>query len=271
MELRERMKEKAEWVWRKTLELHRLAPETRLASSLSDVEIFVVLYYGGLLRFDPKNPFWEDRDRVIISKGHGSISLYPILADLGYFDAGELERISREDSFLGVIPDTIIPGYETINGSLGHGLGVACGIALALKRKKIDRRVFVLCGDGEMNSGAVWEGVMFAAFHKLDNILMIVDDNRLSMLGYQKDILGLAPLEDKLAAFGWHVESVDGHDIEALHATVGRCLEKPGGCPSVIVAHTIKGRGVPQLENDSLCHIRSLTAADVDRLLGDGA
>ncbi len=270
MEDWKRLKDKAEWVWRKTLELHRLAPETRLASSLSAVEIFVVLYYGGMMRFDPKNPLWENRDRMIVSKGHGSISLYPILADLGFFDFLELERISREDSFLGVIPDTIIPGYETINGSLGHGLGVACGVALALKRKNLDRHVFVLCGDGEMNSGAVWEGVMFAAFHKLDNILMIVDDNKMSMLGYQKDIMGLSPLESKYTAFGWHTESVDGHDVEALHGAVRRCLKHRTG-PSVIVAQTVKARGVPQLEGDSLCHIRSLTVADVDRLLGDCA
>ena len=130
MELLKQMKEKADWVWRETLALHRCAPETRLASSLSDIEILVVLFYSGLMRYRPDFPLAEERDRLIISKGHGAISMYPILADVGFFSLDELSKISQSDSFLGVIPDTLIPGFETINGSLGHGLGVACGVAL---------------------------------------------------------------------------------------------------------------------------------------------
>jgi transketolase len=262
-----KMKEKADWVWRETLALHCRAPETRLASSLSSVEIFTVLFYSGLMRYDPKLPFAEDRDRLIISKGHGSISMYPILADVGYFGMDELMKISQSDSFLGVIPDTMIPGYETINGSLGHGLGVACGMALALKRKGSDRRVFVLCGDGELNEGAMWEAIMFAAFHQLDNLCVIVDNNKMSMLGYQRDILGMEPLEEKFSSFGWNAEGIDGHDIERLYDALYDLLDRIDGRPSVIIANTVKAKGIPQLEGDELCHIRSLTAEEVNKLL----
>lgn len=267
MELLKLMQEKAGWVWKETLALHGRAPETRLASSLSDVEILTVLFYSGLMHYNPKFPFFEDRDRLIISKGHGSISMYPILADVGFFESDELEKISRSDSFLGVIPDTVIPGYETINGSLGHGLGVACGIAVALKKKGSDRRVFVLCGDGELNSGAMWEAIMFASFHRLDNLVVIIDNNKMSMLGYQRNILGMEPLAEKFCAFGWKVNVIDGHNIEVLYNTLRKILIHRDGRPPVIIADTIKAIGVPQLEGDELCHIRSLSAEEVKNLL----
>ncbi len=263
----EELKRKVDWVWCQTLLLHRRAPETRLASSLSDIEIFVLLFYGGLMKYDPRDPFLPDRDRLIISKGHGAISLYPVLADTGFFEMAELDMISREESFLGVIPDTIIPGFETINGSLGHGLGVACGIALALKKKQMDNKVFVLCGDGELNAGAIWEAVMFASFHKLDNIILLIDNNKLSMLGYQKDILGLEPLEQKFSAFDWNICIVDGHDLKKLYEGLNGLVRQKGDRPSVAIVHTRKGRGVPRLETDDLCHIRSLTGAEIDDLL----
>lgn len=261
------LREKALWVRRETLRIHKIAPETRLASSLSDVEIFVVLYYGKILRFEPGNPQWKDRDRLIVSKGHGAISLYPILADLGFFDTGELKRVGKEGSFLGGIPDPIIPGFETVNGSLGHGLGVACGMALALKRKEIDANVFVLLGDGELFEGSVWEAVMFASHHRLDNLIAIVDNNKISMLDYCKNIIDLEPLEDKFRGFNWDVERVDGHNIEELYVAITGFKDKNGNQPKMIIANTIKGKGVPSMENDSLCHVKSLTEDEVERLL----
>ncbi len=267
MDLLKQMKDKAEWVWRETIALHGRAPETRLASSLSDIEILTVLFYSGLMHYKARNPFSEGRDRLIISKGHGSISMYPILADVGFFGLDELKRISQSDSFLGVIPDTIIPGFETINGSLGHGLGVACGVALGLKRKCLDQRVFVLCGDGELNSGAMWEAITFAGFHHLNNLFLIVDNNKMSMLGYQRDILGMEPLENKFGAFGWKSRIVDGHNVEKLYKTLNKLLNDPDERPSVVIAHTVKGRGVPQFEGDELCHIKSLTEDQVSDLL----
>lgn len=268
----ERLDATARRVWAETLRLHRLAPETRVASSLSAVEIFTVLYYGGVLAHNGANPRWEGRDRLIVSKGHGSICLFPILADRGYFEPGELDRICREGSFLGGIPDTIIPGYETINGSLGHGIGVACGMSLALKRKGSGNHVFVVAGDGEFCEGSMWEGVMFAAHHGLDNLTVIIDNNRRCMLDACEKVLAVEPFETRFAAFGWNARRVDGHDLAALH-TVLTAMKGRGadGRPAVVIADTVKGRGVPELENDPLCHVRSLTATEIDRLLAEEA
>lgn len=261
------LKEKARWVRKETLKLHERAPETRIASCLSDIEIFVVLYYGAILNYNPQNLRSEDRDRFIISKGHGAVSLYPILADLGFFDKEELSKISTEDSFLCVIPDAGVPGFETINGSLGHGLGVGCGVAIALKRKRLDKKVFILCGDGELNEGAIWEAVMFAAFHKLDNLILIVDNNKMSMLGYQKNILGLEPLEDKFRTFGWLAETVDGHNIKQLGVALSDLKKDSRNKPKVLIANTRKGMGVEALEGDPLCHVKSLKAEEIDSIL----
>ena len=197
------------------------------------MEIFVALYYGGVLDCDPRDPHWERRDRFILSKGHGGVSLYPILADLGFFDRRELSRVGRAGSFLGAIPDILIPGVETINGSLGQGLGVACGLSLALRRKSPELSVFVLVGDGELYEGSVWEAVMFAAHHRLDNLVLIIDSNKKSMLGYCAEILDL-PLEEKFRAFAWEADSVDGHDLRGVRpaeqAESGplRTAESPG-------------------------------------------
>jgi transketolase len=258
---------KAYWVWRETLAVHRRAPETRLASSLSSIEIFVALYYGGVLRFDPLNPLADERDRCVISKGHGSICMYPILADLGYFSMEELQQVCKAGSFLGGIPDPIIPGYETINGSLGHGLGVGTGMAFGLKRKASDRSVFVVAGDGELHEGANWEAIMFASQHKLDNLHLIVDDNRISMLGYTDDIVSHGSLAVKLAAFGWECMEVDGHDVLEVQAALLKQKTTATGKPKALIARTLKGRGIPSLENASLCHIINPSPELIDMIL----
>ena len=261
------MREKATWVRKETLKIHKIAPETRISSSLSPVEIFVVLYYGKILNFDAKNINWAGRDRFIISKGHGAISLYPILADLGYFDQNELKNVGKEGSFLGGIPDSVIPGFETINGSLGHGLGVACGMALALKRKKAKEMVFLLLGDGELYEGSVWEAIMFAGEHKLDNLILILDNNRVCMLDYCKKILDLEPHEEKFKAFKWDVVTIDGHDVNQLFNSLIAFKEEKNNKPKILIANTIKGKGVPRLETDSLSHIKSLKPAEIDEIL----
>jgi transketolase len=261
------LKDKALWVRKETLNIHKMAQDTRIASSLSPVEIFVALYYGGILNFDPKNLRWKNRDRFIISKGHGSISLYPILADVGYFDKQELKRVCKEGSFLGGIPDTVIPGYETINGSLGHGLGVACGIALALKLRNQDESVFVLLGDGELYEGSVWEAIMFAGEHRLDNLILIIDNNKVCMLDYCKKILDLDPLDGKFKEFKWSVGTVDGHDIGHVYGSLQRLKKDRAGKPKVLIADTVKGKGVPSLETDSLSHIKNLKPEEVDKII----
>ncbi|MDI6717466.1 MAG: transketolase [Patescibacteria group bacterium] len=256
---------KALWVRRETIKIHGIAPETRLASSLSDVEIFVSLYYGKILNFNPKKPKWLGRDRFIISKAHGAISLYPILADFGFFEKSELTRVCQKGSFLGGIPDTQISGFETVNGALGHGLGVACGSAIVLKSKGL--KVFVLMGDGELFEGAVWEAVMFAFQHKLGNLVLIIDNNKISMLDYCKNIINLDPLEKKFQAFGWKAVVVDGHNIDKLANSLKDLKADNSDYPKVLIANTVKGKGVSQLENDVLCHVKSLNKEEIARAM----
>jgi transketolase len=262
------LQDKAEWVWRETLRIHRIAPGIRIASCLSCIEIFVTLYYGGILKYDPANLLWEQRDRLVISKSHGAVSLYPILADLGYFDMAELGRVGKKDSLLNDIPDCSVPGFETVNGSLGHGLGVGCGMALGLQKKGINRHIFVISGDGELYEGSVWEAIMFAAHHKLSNLILIVDNNGLSMLDYCRNILDIDPLREKFAAFKWETQTVNGHDLEGLYQGLVALINSENPMPKVLIADTIKGRGVERLVGDSLCHIKALSVQEIDELLG---
>ena len=261
------LRQKALWVWKETLAIHRRAPETRLASSLSVIEIFVALYYGGGLKFNALDPLDENRDRCIISKGHGSICMYPILADLGFFPLEELNNVCKTGGFLGGIPDPVIPGYETVNGSLGHGLGVATGIALALKTKKSDSDVFVVTGDGELHEGANWEAIMFASHHKLDNLNLIVDNNNISMLDHTDNIISHSGLVDRLTSFGWSCVEVDGHDIVAVQKEILEQKNTANKKPKAIIAKTLKGHGVPGLENASLSHIMNPKPELIDELI----
>lgn len=261
------LEDKSCWVRKETLKIHQLANQTRLASSLSAVEIFTVLYYGKLLKFKPGDIRFEKRDRFIISKGHGAVSFYPILSDLGFFPKSYLTQVCAQGSILGGIPDCVIPGFETINGSLGHGLGVASGIALALKRKKREEKVFVLVGDGELNEGSVWEAVMFAAEQGLDNLILIVDNNKACMLDFCKNIIDLAPLDKKFEIFGWEVKTVDGHSVRELYASLKNFKGGLRGRPKVLIADTVKGKGVYRLETDPLSHIKNLSFEEARELI----
>ncbi|ABK43136.1 transketolase subunit A [Magnetococcus marinus MC-1] len=255
---------KAIWVREQTLLLHQYAPGTRVASSLSPVEFLVSLYYGGYLRHRPQEPRWAGRDRLIMSKGHGLVSLYPILADCGYFPMEELPKIATQQSYLGVIPDAGIPGVETTNGALGHGLGVGAGMAIALKAQGSQARVCVVCGDGEMNEGSVWEAIMFAPKHGLNNLMLVIDDNKISMLGFQREILNLSPFVDKLSAFGWDCHRLDGHDMAQVQTRMQQLWLNPGQRPCAVVLDTVKGKGVAALENRALSHVLSLSHDQVE-------
>ena len=261
------LKQKAKEIRIETLKIHKIAPETRIASSLSLIEILVVLFYGNIAKYKRENICWEDRDRIIISKGHGSIGFYPILADLGYFDKIELKKVGKKGTFLGSIPDCIIPGYETTNGSLGHGLGVACGVSLGLKSKNKTQKIFVLVGDGELYEGSNWEAIMFAGHHNLDNLIVILDKNNVCMLDRCKNIINLEPYGNKFEAFNWYVDEVDGHNIEDLYNKLFDMKKKNIRKPKILIAHTIKGKGVPSLENDSLSHVKSLTHNEIDTII----
>ncbi len=262
------LQKKVEWVWLETLRIHQKSPDTRVASSLSPIEIFVSLFYGGALKHFPTDPYNNERDRLIVSKGHGSISLYPILADLGFFDIEELDKICKKGGILGGIPDPIIPGYETVNGSLGHGLGVSTGIALALKRQRNRNSVFVLCGDGELHEGACWEAIMFAGHHGLDNLNLLVDNNSIAMLGFTDDIVTHGSLSSRLASFGWSTSEIDGHNIDEVNDTLHRQKATRQGKPKAIISKTLKGRGVKGLENQPLCHIINPKSETLEDILG---
>jgi transketolase len=189
------------------------------------------------------------------------------LSDLGYFDKEELRRVGQEGSFLGCIPDCIIPGYETTNGALGHGLGVACGISLALKRKGKDEKVFVLLGDGELFEGSVWEAIMFAGEHKLNNLIVIIDRNGGCMLDFCENVINLDPLDNKFYNFRWKVEIVNGHDIPQLYNVLMTLREDKEEKPKVLIANTVKGKGVPSLEIDPLSHVKNLKPEEIDRIV----
>ena len=253
------------------IELFKIAknnPDIRLASSLSCLELLVALYYGKILSFNPKNPFDENRDRFFISKGHGSICFYPILADLGFFDKKELENVGKKGSFLGSIPDPMIPGYESINGSLGHAAGVASGVAMALKNKSKKQNVIALLGDGELNEGSCWEAFMFASYHKLDNLSIIIDCNKVQMLDFTKNILDLQNLKAKFEVFGFEVFEINNaHNVRECESILMEAIFKRNCKAKVIIAHSVKGYGVKSLENKALSHILSADVKEIDQLI----
>ena len=189
---------------------------------------------------------------------------------MGYFPSEELDRVCMQGGLLNDIPDSKIPGFETVNGSLGHGAGVGCGMAVALRARGRTEKVFVVSGDGELYEGSVWEAIMFAGHHGLGNLILIIDNNKLSMLGYCKDVLDLEPLDRKFKTFGWKVKRVDGHDPGKLVRALKAFKTDSTDMPKVLIADTVKGYGVPRLETDPLCHIKALSAEEVDGLLAEG-
>jgi transketolase len=233
-----------------------------VGASLSLVEIIRTLY-DDVLNVRPDQPQWPDRDRFILSKGHGCLTLYAVLADKGFFDAGELERQCMPGALLGGHPDTHVPGVEAATGALGHGLAIGLGFALAARLSRRPSRTFVVMGDGEINEGSVWEAALTATKHGLSSLTAIVDYNKLQSYGPVTEVLPLEPLADKWRAFGFAVREVDGHDVAALRATFA-ALPFEAGKPNAIVAHTIKGRGVAEAEGNPMWHHKaSVDAATV--------
>ncbi|MBF0137153.1 MAG: transketolase [Magnetococcales bacterium] len=225
-------------------------------SALSLVEILRVLY-DDILHYDPARPHWLERDRCILSKGHGCLALYAILADKGFFPATELSRFCAVDSPLGGHPELdMVPGIEASTGALGHGLSMGAGMALGAKLHQRQNRVFVILGDGELNEGSVWEAAMFAHKHRLDNLIAIVDHNKLQSYGLVSEVLDMHPLPDKWRSFGFNVQEVDGHDIVALRSALQAIPQIPD-TPNVIIAHTIKGKGIPMAEGNPQWHHKS--------------
>lgn len=241
-----------------TLKLHMRLQEIRISSCLSMVDLLTVLFLGGHIRVSDKDKSDTKRDRLIFSKGHGSLALYPILAELGFIDHSELEKIHTPDSILSSIPTPRIPLIETMNGALGHGLGVGCGMAVGMDRKKSSGRVIVFHGDGELNEGSVWEAVMFAGHHKISNIYLILDNNRRCMLGDCNDIISQMDVEARFRSFGWETFRCDGHDLDALEKSFAEMFASTSKMPKIMIADTRKGYGISELENNQLCHVMSV-------------
>jgi transketolase len=233
--------------------------EGHIASAFSILDILWVLY-DRVLRIDPKNPKSDERDRFLLSKGHGSLSLYAVLAEKGFFPVCELERFGTFDSFLGGHPDcNNVPGVEASTGSLGHGLPMAVGMALGMRIRKVNRRVFVLVGDGECNEGSIWESALLAVHHRLSNLTCIVDYNHST-----DRALLLGDLAAKFTSFGWATATVNGHDHHAIHNALVRTELD---CPTAVVAETVKGFGCKQMENNPAWHHRAPTQDDLAAIL----
>lgn len=244
--------------------VHR-ANASHIGTCLSMADILAVLYTS-ILRLDPLNPGWLERDRFLLSKGHGAAILYATLAEKGFFPLELLKSYCHDDSPLTGHISHHLPGVEVSTGSLGHALPIGCGMALAGKRDSSPYRVFVLVSDGELDEGSNWEPILFAPHHKLDNLTVIVDYNKIQSFGSVADVLDLEPLAEKWRAFGWSVQEVNGHDHGALEAALSSLSFQPGA-PSAIIAHTIKGKGVSFMENQLLWHYRSPNAELLEKAL----
>lgn len=230
-----------------------------LGGSFSSVDLLVAFYLGGILRHDPARPDWDGRDRFVFSKGHSCMALYNVLAEAGYFPRQALDGYCTDGAMLGGHPEhELVPGVEATTGSLGHGLPIAVGMALAGKMDRRDWRVFCVLGDGECNEGSVWEALMAGPQFKLDHLTAIVDSNKLESLDRVENILSIEPLGERLRAFGWAVREIDGHDMTAILGALGAVPFEPGK-PSAIVAHTVKGKGVDFMEGVAKWHHRKLT------------
>jgi transketolase len=234
---------------------HR-AKSSHVGSNLSIADIVAVLY-ARILRVDPANPDWPQRDRFVLSKGHACACVYAALAERGFFPVEWLGEYCSDDGRLaGHITKSWVPGVEVSTGSLGHGLPVACGMALAGKRDGQCYRVFNLQSDGECDEGSNWEAILFAAHHRLDNLINIVDYNKIQSLGSVEETLNLEPLAEKFNSFGWLVREIDGHNLAEIEHVLDKTpLE--AGKPTCIIAHTVKGKGISFMENQVLWHYRS--------------
>jgi len=226
-----------------------------IPASLCIVEILTVLYHN-ILNINPKEPDDPDRDRFILSKGHAGVALYAVLADKGFFDKKHLKTFGKKGTILGGHPDMHkVPGVEASTGSLGHGFPFAIGMALSAKLNKKDYRVFALLGDGECQEGSIWEAALFAPQYKLDNMVAIIDYNKLQALDRLDKIISLEPIIDKWKAFGWEVREVDGHSIMALNK-VFKSVPFVSGKPNLILANTLKGKGISFMEDVAIWHYR---------------
>jgi len=252
---------------RRAVEMVHSAAASHIGSCLSAADILAHLY-GGCLRVDPTRPDWPDRDRFILSKGHAAAALYAVLAEQGFFPVELLDSYGQDDTALAGHCAHAVAGVEVSTGSLGHGLSIGCGMALAAKRDGRGYRVFVLLGDGECDEGQVWEAALFAHQNELDNLVAIVDHNKLQGLGALDEVLSLQPFAEKWRAFGFSSVEIDGHD----HGQIARALAKvprESARPTAVIAHTVKGKGVSFMEGSLAWHYKSPNDSQLVQAIGE--
>ena len=245
--------DRSQWLRKEIFEMVIKVNQGHIASALSQTEIVISLFYGGIMNYkigDPNNP---NRDKIIISKGHSAMGIYPILADIEYFDKNELNNYGTPDGILRIYGDKSIPGIDSTSGSLAQAPGIACGFAYLAKLEKKKIRTYIILSDGEHYEGSLWESAMFASHHNLDNLIFIVDRNKQIILGRDEDCLSIEPLNKKWESFGWNVHTVNGHDYGELLNSLNAC-KKSNGKPSVIIANTIKGKGISYMEDVTRWH-----------------
>jgi len=262
------MEERAKVIRRHVVRMLAKAGSGHPGSSLSTVDLLVALFYNKL-KHNPQQPAWPDRDRFVLSKGHGCPALYAVLAEMGYFGIDKLDTLRQFGSILQGHPCMkTTPGIEISGGSLGQGLSVGLGIALAAKLDKKDYRTYVMLGDGELAEGQVWEAAMAASHYKADNLCAIIDQNGLQIDGFIHEIMSSYPIPDKWRGFGWHVIEINGHDYKAISSAYDEA-ETVKGKPTVIVAKTIKGKGVSFMENQVDWHGKAPSKDEAERALAE--
>jgi transketolase len=265
----ERLRDRAKFVRLETVRLTSVAGAGHYTGTFSAAEIFAALYYAQL-RYRPDEPDWPDRDRFMLSKGHAAIGLYPVLADVGFFDRELLEDYTRLGSAFGDHPDMRkIPGIDFSSGSLGHGLSLSVGMALGARVQERSYRVYCMLGDGELGEGQVWEAAMAAGHFGLGSLVGIVDRNHLSIDGETERLMRMEPLAARFESFGWQVREVDGHDLDALLDVFNEIDASGGERPQMVIADTVKGRGVRRMEGDVQWHVGNLVGADYDDVIAE--
>lgn len=263
------LEEKAKFIRTETVRLSRIAGAGHYSSTFSCAELLAILYYDQM-RLEPGQPQWPEWDRFVMSKGHAAIGLYPVLADLGFFDPSELDTYTRLGSSYGDHPDMKkVKGIDFSSGSLGHGLSIGVGMALAARMTQRDYRTYVMLGDGELSEGQIWEAANSAGHFGLQNLVAVVDRNGLSIDGHTEDIMTVEPMEDRFAAFGWEVQRIDGHDLNAVREAFARLPSGRNGRPQVIIADTVKGRGVAHMEMSLDWHVGNLVGEDYDAVMAE--
>jgi transketolase len=250
-----------------SLRMVHASKSSHIGSCLSLADILAVVY-GGFAAIRPQEPGWRDRDRIVISKGHAAAAVYAVLAELGFFPLSRLDHYAADgQSLSGHVTHSNNPGVEVSSGSLGHGLSLAAGFALAAKRQGRPSRAIAFLSDGECDEGSIWEAALFAPHHRLSNLIAIVDHNKIQSFGRVDEVLSLAPFAEKWRAFGWVAREVDGHDHAAIKAALNDPAER--SAPLVIIAHTVKGKGVSFMEDDLLWHYRPPSAEQLEQAIAE--